>query len=132
MYKIKQILKDFFYTYILGRPVTPRPVTPRHAPEPDQGLSGALGVSALLVRDTDQDRLILVVDTDLHDVPVWADWDRTQNVIGIAQQNGAYATLSIKIEKDQMDMLKMVKRITVVTKVGDMNIVHHVPFIVRD
>ena len=131
---INQFLKGFFYTYILGK----RPVS---APPPGRGpvrgagvgMDGPLvGVDALLVRDTDNGKLILVIDTDLGDIPVWADWDREQNIIGIAQHNGAYATLSIRVEADEQNELKGMKRIVVVTKPGDVNIVHQVPFIARD
>lgn len=130
--KIKQFLRDFYYIYILGKPVNTAKTVRRAPVRGAEGANGPLSVDALLVRDTDRDQLILVVDADLRDIPVWADWDREQNVVGIAQQNGAYATLKMKIEVEQQNMLKQMKRMTVVTKVANMNIVHHVPFIARD
>lgn len=132
-HNIKRVLRNFYYTYILGKPVKPSGAATRAPVRGDDiGVNGRLVVDALLVRDTDRDNLILVVDADLRDIPVWADFDRTQNAIGIAQQNGAYATLTMKIEKEHETMLKTMKRISVVTKVGDMNIVHQIPFITRD
>lgn len=129
----KRFLTDFFYTYVIGRPAV-RVAPSAHGPVrgTNEGINGQLTVDALLVRDTDRDTLILVVDADLHDIPVWADWDRSQNTIGVAQQNSAYATMTIKIEKEHQDMLKKMNRIMVVTKVADMSVVHHVPFIARE
>lgn len=131
-YEFRKLLRNFLYTLFVGTaPVAP----PKNRPYPIQapgGANGQLNVDALLVWEDERDTLVLVIDQDLHDVPVWVDWDIPLGVTGIAQHNGSYATVALKIADEYREMLKGLKRILIVTKTDDKNVVHHVPFIVRE
>lgn len=130
---ISKILNNFFYNLFGGKRVPPRaPVVDDRRARHTEGIDGPLSVDALLVRDRERDKLVLVVDQDLGDIPAWVDWEMTSDTIGIAQQNGAYATIGIKVAPVFRDELKGSKRLLIVTRKNELNIVHHVPFIVRD
>lgn len=127
----KGILNNILYTLHIREqtPLSATPARPEEILESPPGTNGQIKAEALMAREGE--KLVLVIDTDLKDIPSWVEWDVGGDQIGVAQSGGAFAQLKLKIPPDRAAQLKLAQRLLLITKTGSMNIAHHVPFIVR-
>lgn len=88
--------------------------------------------NAALMRE--DNRLVLVVDTQLNDVPSWMQLNPEpgQRRISITFQSGRVANLSMIIPDDDIQVLKQSRRILLVSNDDDgRKIMHFLPFVMH-
>lgn len=104
-------------------------VYPREDDVEKIGTDGVINAGIAVVRKGD--RLVLAVDCDFGDMPTWVEFDADVSQFSIAQNSGAVAHLSSTISEGQADELKILKKLMLVSNMGEEKVAHHVPFVVR-
>ena len=79
----------------------------------------------------EEDRAVLVIDQKLDDMPTSAVLNARRRRMIVIQQNGSNVFTRLQVTDDDIDKLQRVRRITIVTQVGDEKIRHYLPLQIR-
>mgnify|MGYP006439412911 CR=1 FL=1 len=88
-------------------------------------------IEADAVLGYEEDRAVLAIDQRLDDMPARAVLNARRRRMIVIQQNGGNVFTRLQISDDDIEKLHRVKRITIVTKVGDEKIRHYLPLQIR-
>ncbi len=97
---------------------------------PVRGTQGEIKADALMMKE--DDKLVLVVDQELEDVPSWVEWDIATDKLLIVQTGGATAELNKLIPSEKREILEEVQRFMLVTNSGGERVAHYLPFLIRN
>lgn len=77
------------------------------------------------------DRAVLAISQKLDDMPTSVVLNARRRRMIIVQQNGSNVFTRLQVSDDDIDKLQRVKRITIVTQVGDEKLRHYLPLQIR-
>lgn len=79
----------------------------------------------------EEDRAVLAINQTLDDMPTQAVLNARRRRMIVIQQSGGNVYTRLQVSDDDIDKLRHVKRITIVTQVGNEKIRHYLPLQIR-
>ena len=75
--------------------------------------------------------LVMVLDHSFESIPSWVEWDAERKVFSIMQMAGEVDEVKAQIAPEHLQMLKMARKLLLVSNDNDNRIVHFVPYLAR-